>query len=156
MKTKPIPESWHGFHRLVIIHSHNPKWSLNRCVSEAGCSARMPRIYWALGWISSSIKNQWTTNIVVNLTPEMAEQIREISKRMENASDPLGVKIKEWKKTIGNFEENIPTLEETKEKISRSMSGKQAGNKNSQYGSCWITNGMVSKKIKKDDPIPEG
>ena len=117
MKTKPIPESWHGFHRLVIIHSHNPKWSLNRCVSEAGCSARMPRIYWAFGWISSSIKNQWTTNIVVNLTPEMAEQIREISKRMENASDPLGVKIKEWKKTIGNFEENIPTLEETKEKI---------------------------------------
>lgn len=114
MKTKPIPESWHKFHRLVIIYSHNPKWSLNRCVAEAGCSARMPRIYWAFGWISSSIKNQWTTNIVVNLTPEMAEQIREISKRMENASDPLGLNkpldkpSDEWK---------MPTLEETKEKI---------------------------------------
>lgn len=29
----------------------------------------------------------------------MAEQIREESKRMENASDPLGLKIKVWKKT---------------------------------------------------------
>ena len=114
MKTKPIPESWHKFHRLVIIYSHNPKWSLNRCVAEAGCSARMPRIYLAFGWISSSIKNRWTTNVVVNLTPEMAEQIREISKRMENASDPLGLNkpldkpSDEWK---------MPTLEETKEKI---------------------------------------
>ncbi len=100
MKTKPIPESWHQFHRLVIIHSHNPKWSLNRCVAEAGCSARMPRIYLALGWIiAKAVDNKWNTNVVVHLTPEMAEQIRIESKRMENASDPLGVKIKVWKKT---------------------------------------------------------
>ncbi len=100
MKTKPIPESWHIFHRLVIIHSHNPKWSLNRCVAEAGCSARMPRIYLALGWIiAKAVDNKWNTNVVVHLTPEMAEQIRIESKRMENASDPLGVKIKVWKKT---------------------------------------------------------
>jgi hypothetical protein len=34
--------------------------------------------------------------------------------------------------------------------------GKQTGEKNSQFGSMWITNGKESKKIKKTDPIPEG
>lgn len=29
------------------------------------------------------------------------------------------------------------------------MSAKQKGNLNSQYGTCWITNGQVNKKIKK-------
>ena len=112
MKTKPIPESWHQFHRLIIIHSHNPKWSLNRCVAEAGCSARMPRIYLALGWIiAKSVDNKWNTNVVVHLTPEMAEQIRIESKRMETASDPLGLKIKEWKKGIATMtSEEIATF----------------------------------------------
>jgi len=32
----------------------------------------------------------------------------------------------------------------------------QSGTKNSQYGTCWITNGMGSKKIFKGDVIPEG
>jgi len=135
MKTKPIPESWHQFHRLVIIHSHNPKWSLNRCVAEAGCSARMPRIYLALGWIiAKSVDNKWNTNVVVHLTPEMAEQIRQQSKRMETASDPLGLN-KPLAKPTGptltseelaayrlteDLEWNgwkMPTLEETKERI---------------------------------------
>ena len=41
---------------------------------------------------------------------------------------------------------------ETKEKISKA----QLGIKNSQYGTMWITNGLESKKIKKDEQIPEG
>ena len=113
MKTKPIPESWHIFHRLVIIHSHNPKWSLNRCVAEAGCSARMPRIYTALGWIKPQREPcKWKLNVPsINMTTEMAEQIREQSKRMETASDPLGVKIKEWKKGIATMtSEEIATF----------------------------------------------
>lgn len=31
-----------------------------------------------------------------------------------------------------------------------------AGNKNSQFGSYWITNGISNSKIKKTDAIPEG
>lgn len=31
------------------------------------------------------------------------------------------------------------------------MSEKQQGNKNSQYGTCWITNGLDNKKIQKTD-----
>lgn len=41
--------------------------------------------------------------------------------------------------------------EESKQKIGTKNSIKQKGEKNSQYGTCWITNGIENKKIKKDD-----
>jgi len=42
--------------------------------------------------------------------------------------------------------------EETKQKM-RNID--RSGIKNSQFGTCWITNGMESKKIHKGDTIPE-
>lgn len=39
----------------------------------------------------------------------------------------------------------------TKSKIKLSMKGKGVGNTNSQFGTCWITNGLQNKKIKKED-----
>lgn len=30
------------------------------------------------------------------------------------------------------------------------------GEKNSQFGTCWITNGKENKKIKKEETIPNG
>ena len=41
--------------------------------------------------------------------------------------------------------------EETKKKMSESSKGMGVGTTNSQYGTCWITNGKVNKKIKKDE-----
>lgn len=46
--------------------------------------------------------------------------------------------------------------EETKRIIGEINSIKQKGEKNSQYGTMWITNGIENKKIKKDDPIYDG
>ena len=46
--------------------------------------------------------------------------------------------------------------EETKIKIGIVNSEKQKGEKNSQFGTCWITNGFENKKIKKTDEIPLG
>jgi len=46
--------------------------------------------------------------------------------------------------------------EEWKENHSIIMKEKQSGNKNSQFGSMWITNGTESRKINKNDTIPEG
>jgi hypothetical protein len=46
--------------------------------------------------------------------------------------------------------------EEWKENHSRVMKEKSLGIKNSQFGTIWITNGSESKKIKKDEIIPEG
>jgi hypothetical protein len=47
-------------------------------------------------------------------------------------------------------------LEETKKKISFAKKGVDVKEKNSQYGTMWITNGLENKKIKKIDIIPEG
>lgn len=43
--------------------------------------------------------------------------------------------------------------EETKNRIREALTSRhfQQGEKNSQYGTCWITNGIESLKIKKDD-----
>jgi hypothetical protein len=46
--------------------------------------------------------------------------------------------------------------EETKKQIGISNSISQKGEKNSQYGTCWITNEKQNKKIYKGDLIPEG
>jgi hypothetical protein len=52
--------------------------------------------------------------------------------------------------------ENKSHSDETKRKIGEANSIKQSGKNNSQYGLQWITNGIESKKIRKDDLIPEG
>jgi hypothetical protein len=44
--------------------------------------------------------------------------------------------------------------EESKQKIGLSNSLKQKGENNSQFGTCWITNGIENKKIKKTDKLP--
>jgi len=51
---------------------------------------------------------------------------------------------------------NKKHTDETKEKIGIKNSISQKGDKNSQYGTCWITNGIENKKIKKTDLIPAG
>ncbi len=46
--------------------------------------------------------------------------------------------------------------DEIKKQISETKKGTGTGETNSQYGTCWITNGIENKKIKKSDLIPEG
>ena len=46
--------------------------------------------------------------------------------------------------------------EETILKMKESKIGHGVGSTNSQFGKCWITNGIESKKIMKGDQIPEG
>jgi hypothetical protein len=46
--------------------------------------------------------------------------------------------------------------EETKNKISENNKITSAGIRNSQYGTMWINDGIVSKKIKASNTIPEG
>ena len=46
--------------------------------------------------------------------------------------------------------------EESKQKIGFKNSINQKGIKNSQYGTCWITDGEKNKKIYKEDLIPSG
>lgn len=46
--------------------------------------------------------------------------------------------------------------EESKKKIGEANSVKQKGEANSQFGTCWITNGIENKKVKKTDKLTEG
>lgn len=89
---------------------------------------------------------------------------RSIKEKIEN--DPelrekyrlIGVELA--KKYAINFS-NSPRFtgkthtEETKKRIGEANS-KYIGEKNSQYGTMWITNEVESKKINKDEEIPEG
>lgn len=47
-----------------------------------------------------------------------------------------------------------PHSEETKLKLSLIKKGKYTGAQNSQFGTMWVTNGLINKKIKKNDEIP--
>lgn len=57
--------------------------------------------------------------------------------------------------TYDNFK-NKTHSEETKIKIGMKNSIAQAGDKNSQFGTIWITNEIDNKKIPKDSIIPIG
>jgi group I intron endonuclease len=46
--------------------------------------------------------------------------------------------------------------DDSKRKIGLTNSIKQSGEKNSQFGTCWITNGEINKKISKTDKLPNG
>jgi hypothetical protein len=46
--------------------------------------------------------------------------------------------------------------EDTKKKMSKSKQGMYDGEKNPQFGSFWITNGIESINLKKGSVIPEG
>lgn len=49
----------------------------------------------------------------------------------------------------------IPS-DETRRKIGNANSIHQTGTGNSQYGTIWITNGILNKKVSRDHLIPEG
>jgi group I intron endonuclease len=74
---------------------------------------------------------------------------------------------KEWSdKKRRNMSESLkgrkPTFkgkkhtEETKKKISKKNSVMQRGLSNSQFGTCWINNGIENKKIKATEKLPIG
>lgn len=71
-------------------------------------------------------------------------------------------RTKEWRENLSrSLKGKQPFLgkmhsDETKEKISKANSILQSGEGNSQFGTMWITDGVISKKISKNDPIPDG
>lgn len=66
-----------------------------------------------------------------------------------------------WPKGTPRSDENRQNLSKAKTGWKMPESGKEklrklTGDKNSQFGSFWITDGIVNKKIKNIDSIPEG
>jgi hypothetical protein len=75
----------------------------------------------------------------------------EFSKRFSKIqSDKMSNLHKEGKVSRPDWTGKIHTAD-TKKKMSESSMGTQSGNKNSQFGTCWINNSIINKKINKKD-----
>jgi len=87
---------------------------------------------------SNSLKEKWKTD--VDYREKISNVLRENMRQNH----------KEGKIKYDTFTGKKHS-EESKQKMRDSAKGKQEGSKNSQYGTCWITNGTENKKIKKED-----
>jgi hypothetical protein len=74
--------------------------------------------------------------------------------RQSSLKNPKGVAL--TKEGGGKYWVGRKHKKESKLKIGQSNSIKQKGENNSQFGTCWITNGTENKKIKKTYEIPKG
>lgn len=75
---------------------------------------------------------------------------------LRNVNEKVSKSLKKRYETNEGTFKNKKHSDETKKKIGEKNSLKQKGSANSQYNTRWITNGIESKKIKKEDPIPDG
>jgi hypothetical protein len=83
-----------------------------------------------------TFRNLWRTNLINGVKKSYSD----------------GKKDKKWGKNwLG-----LKHTEKTIEKMRESHKNQGRGINNSQYGTCWITNEIINKKIYKGDLIPEG
>jgi len=76
---------------------------------------------------------------------------------IERKKKDTSIRMKGNSYGLGNKSRTGLTITENhKRLIGEANSIKQKGENNSQYGKCWITNEIESKKIYKGDIIPEG
>jgi len=68
----------------------------------------------------------------------------------------IGQKESLKRKGLRGYWDGKTHSDETKLKIGLAISKSQNSKNNSQYNTCWITNGIENKKIKKNDNIPVG
>ena len=95
---------------------------------------------YGINWRSILAKKTFS-NLSVNKRNEINDKIIETHKKNDFTYDKF---------------KNKKHSEETKKKMSESSKSMGIGNKNSQFGTCWITNGIENKKINKFENIPNG
>ncbi len=109
------------------------------------------------GFSSEEHKKAYTDSGKLNLinTKEKREKtLAYIRSTIEYRKNMSNSKKEFYKTNTGSFTGKQHT-EETKQKM-RENAAQRVGDKNSQYGTCWITNGLENKKIKKTDTLPDG
>jgi len=99
-------------------------------------------------------------NNLNNTKRDVSAIIKKLQQGNIGRKNPAGSKrLREWHKLgllrYDTFKGKHHTLD-SKQKIFAALKGKQTGKNNSQYGKMWITNGLTSKSIMKNDEIPVG
>jgi hypothetical protein len=92
-------------------------------------------------------------NLHKSITVERMKQQGRYSEYVEKISNSLIEKYANGE-LVSHFAKNNPMYDlrlKQKQKESFEKINHQKGEKNSQYGTCWITNGTDNKKIKKTD-----
>jgi hypothetical protein len=79
---------------------------------------------------------------------QLPKSRKSASERLKTLHAQGSLKIPDWR--------GKTHTDETKKKIGQANAISQKGEKNSQYGTMWITNGINNKKIPKSDSIPLG
>ena len=73
------------------------------------------------------------------------------TKRKIAYANSIRVVTEETRKKLSKERKGKPLTQAHKDKIGVRNSELQGGNRNSQYGTCWVYNEAGNKKIKKDD-----
>lgn len=105
--------------------------------------------------------NKNNLNSIKNLllgTEAVKQKLKTNIAFVQSYSDQRSNGLKKYYEThAGNCGfKNKTHSKDTIAKMSESQKGKHDGNKNSQFGTYWITNGIENKKNNKLDIIPEG
>lgn len=97
--------------------------------------------------------------------PKFLEAINKTGARIQRLIKSGELNLRKWhiahpeeEKVLLNLMSKKAQLPEARAKKKETFKriGHQQGEKNSQFGTMWITNGIESKKIQKDEVIPEG
>lgn len=110
------------------------------------------------GLVNDEHKKAFVKAGKINLinSKEKREKSLLITRSTDRYKENMSKSLKNYYKNNFSSFKGKKHSDETKQKISESSKGKGCGSSNSQYGSCWITNEIENKKIKRGDLIPEG
>lgn len=130
------------FEKILVVP--DPELNYNLCDGGKG------------GW---SYLNRTGQNITENSRAANRKTMLEIIHPIVNHPSKLSTKLKSLQKANKRKQELYPQgafygkkhTVEWRQNQSAVMKEKQKGHLNSQYGTCWITNGVENKKIKKEE-----
>lgn len=111
----------------------------------------------SVGWANCKVENGLDGGFDFNSLPlDRQQQLRQINKQSGSKGAMCAQQsnlIRYGTKSTLSWLNSDPSFIEKRD---NKPDGHQKGEKNSQFGTLWITNGIENKKIKKSDSMPDG
>ena len=100
------------------------------------------------------LEKKYGLNFRIIINKNYRDRLTDEEKKAYYEKIKIGLKNSEF--DFGSTFRNKKHTIETKKTIGFKNSMNQKGDKNSQFGTCWITNGFENKKIKQSEELPDG